>query len=172
MSETLDILIDFDGTSVTHEFPNIGKPIGAERVLKKLVARGHRLILFTMRSDIKNPKSKHPHIVPIGGNYLSDAVEWFRLNDIPLYGIQTNPTQHTWTHSPKAYGQLMIDDSALGCPLTQEPLRFNEQWFLDIYAYDVNLGPPDSDGISLYYPNRPYVDWVMVENILKQKNLI
>ena len=38
-------------------------------------------------------------------------------HDIPLYGIQTNPTQHTWTSSPKAYGQMIIDDTALGCPL-------------------------------------------------------
>jgi len=172
MSETLDILIDFDGTVVTHEFPNIGKPIGAEKVLKKLVARGHRLILFTMRSDSEEPQSKHPHIVPIGGNYLSDAVEWFRLNDIPLYGIQTNPTQHTWTHSPKAYGQLMIDDSALGCPLTQEPLKFKEKYFLDTYGYSPNLILLTERGFCDYYPDRPYVDWVVVENILKQKNLI
>ena len=30
----MDIIIDFDGTCVTHEFPNIGKDIGAEKVLK------------------------------------------------------------------------------------------------------------------------------------------
>ena len=45
------ISIDFDGTCVTHEFPLIGKDIGAVPILKKLVQRGHQLILFTMRSD-------------------------------------------------------------------------------------------------------------------------
>ena len=48
----MDIVIDFDGTVVTHEFPKIGRDIGAVPVLKELVANGHRLILFTMRSDI------------------------------------------------------------------------------------------------------------------------
>ena len=47
--------IDFDGTCVTHEFPRIGKDIGAVPVLKELIANGHDLILFTMRSDIHNP---------------------------------------------------------------------------------------------------------------------
>jgi len=113
----MDILIDFDGTVVTHEFPKVGKDIGAVPVLKELVANGHNLILFTMRSDVVNPISTSPEIIAESGNYLTDAVEWFKQNDIPLYGIQKNPTQHTWTTSPKAYGQIMIDDSALGCPL-------------------------------------------------------
>jgi hypothetical protein len=46
--------IDFDGTVVTHDFPKIGKDIGAVPVLRKLVDNGHKLILFTMRSDIKD----------------------------------------------------------------------------------------------------------------------
>lgn len=117
MRKQFDILIDFDGTCVTHEFPHVGKDIGAVPVLKALVEAGHRLILFTMRSDIKFPHSKEPGIHNVGGDYLSHAVAWFAENDIPLYGIQTNPTQKSWTHSPKAYGHLMIDDSALGTPL-------------------------------------------------------
>lgn len=52
------IAVDFDGTCVTHEFPKVGKDIGAERVLKLLVENGHQLILHTMRSDMKNPKSR------------------------------------------------------------------------------------------------------------------
>jgi len=113
----MDILIDFDGTCVAHEFPKVGKDIGAVPVLKELVENGHNLILFTMRSDVSNPQSDDDTIVCESGNYLTDAVNWFKENDIPLYGIQHNPTQHTWTTSPKAYGHLMIDDSALGCPL-------------------------------------------------------
>ena len=46
----MDICIDFDGTCVTHEFPIIGRDIGAVPILKSLVDSGHRLILFTMRS--------------------------------------------------------------------------------------------------------------------------
>ncbi len=45
------INVDFDGTVVTHEFPKIGKDIGAVPVLRELVEHGHKLILFTMRSN-------------------------------------------------------------------------------------------------------------------------
>jgi hypothetical protein len=41
----MEINIDFDGTCVTHDFPNIGTDIGIP-VLKKLVANGHKLILL------------------------------------------------------------------------------------------------------------------------------
>ena len=113
----MTINLDFDGTCVTHAFPEVGKNIGSQRVLKRLTDAGHQLILFTMRSDIEKPKSNDPNILPVGGRYLTDAVNWFKQNDIPLYGIQSNPTQKTWTTSPKSYAELMIDDSALGCPL-------------------------------------------------------
>ena len=140
----MDILIDFDGTCVSHEFPKIGKSIGAEPILRMLVEDGHRLILFTMRSDIKNPVSSNPMIVTKGGNYLTDAINWFAKNNIPLYGIQINPTQKNWTTSPKAYGELMIDDSALGCPL----------------KYDESIS------------KRPFVDWVEVYNILFRMGIL
>jgi hypothetical protein len=95
--------IDFDGTCVTHEFPEIGRDIGAESVLKDLVAAGHKLILWTMRSD----------------QFLEDAVDWFIERGIPLFGVNRNPEQDTWTSSPKAYCNLYIDDAALGTPLCE-----------------------------------------------------
>jgi hypothetical protein len=99
------ICVDFDGTCVTHEFPKVGRDIGAVQVLKELVESGNQLVLFTMRSNRPN------------GNFLDDAVNWFKDNEIPLYGIQENPTQKNWTTSPKAYGEIYIDDAALGSPL-------------------------------------------------------
>ena len=111
------IAIDFDGTCVTHDFPKVGKDIGAVPILKMLVENGHQLVLFTMRSDIIKPKSKDYNIHAKGGKYLTAAVNWFKKHDIPLYGINVNPAQKEWTHSPKAYAQLYIDDAALGCPL-------------------------------------------------------
>jgi hypothetical protein len=115
------ILVDFDGTCVKHDFPRIGEEIGAAPVLKRLVDSGHNLILFTMRSS----KDEGCHNADKGDltpkkfdtDVLLDAVNWFKKHDIELYGIQTNPTQHTWTTSPKAYGHLIIDDTALGAPL-------------------------------------------------------
>lgn len=140
----MEINIDFDGTVVTHEFPNVGKDIGAVTVLKELVSNGHNLILFTMRSDVKNPKSANGDIIPKPGNYLTEAVNWFKENGIPLYGVQINPTQHTWTTSPKSYAQLMIDDSSLGCPLKHDK----------------------------EYSDRPFVDWIEVRKMLINKGLI
>ena len=111
------IAVDFDGTCVTHDFPKIGKDIGAAPVLKELVAKGHKLILFTMRSDIQEVFSEEESIHKVGGNYLTEAVQWFKDNEIPLFGINNNPNQSTWTTSPKAYADLYIDDAALGVPL-------------------------------------------------------
>lgn len=101
----LVIAVDFDGTCVTHSYPYVGKDIGAVPVLKELVDHGHQLILWTMRS----------------GKQLEDAVKWFSDNEIPLFGVQRNPTQDSWTDSPKAYAQIYIDDAALGCPLSWNP---------------------------------------------------
>lgn len=138
----MEICIDFDGTCVAHEYPQVGKDIGAIPVLKELVEKGHRLILFTMRSDQKKKKKVNGEETIVEENMLSDAVQWFQDNDIPLYGIQKNPTQRFWTLSPKAYGHLYIDDAALGCPLI--------------------VGNSD----------RPYVDWNRVREILVEQGII
>lgn len=115
------VAVDFDGTCVTHEYPNVGIGIGAESVLNRIVKEGGLLILWTMR----------------GGKELDDAVNWFNIRGIPLFGIQRNPTQDSWTDSPKAYAEIYIDDAALGCPLNTKP------------------------GVE-----RPFVDWVEVSRLL------
>lgn len=123
MNEKSIFCVDFDGTCVTHAFPDVGEDIGAAPILRKLIEHGHKIILFTMRSD--DPER--------GRLVLSDAVDWFKKNDIPLYGININPQQRKWTSSPKAYGHVYIDDAALGIPL--------------IYPAE----------------GRPYVDWNVVD---------
>lgn len=141
----MTIAIDFDGTCVSHEFPKIGKDIGAVSVLKELVENGHQLILWTMRADreVLNPTGSD-FIIDAKGTFLTDAVNWFKEHDIPLYGIQKNPTQVNWTTSPKAFAELYIDDAALGCPLKID------------------------EAVS----SRPFVDWTVVYAILKYKNII
>jgi len=129
--------IDFDGTCVSNNFPEIGKDIGAVPVLKELVDKGHELVLFTLRSNVLNDNNA---FLP-QGNYLDDAVNWFKNKGIDLYGIQRNPTQDDWTSSPKADCQLFIDDAALGCPL--------------ITNYDIS--------------NLPFVDWNEVKRYLRER---
>jgi hypothetical protein len=137
--------IDFDGTCVTHEFPLVGKDIGAEPVLRELVENGHKLILYTMRSNKKNVQSNHHFIHNKSGQYLTDAINWFRERNIPLYAIQRNPTQISWTDSPKCYADQYIDDSGIGIPL--------------IY------GNFDGFGNGEWF-DRPHVDWKKLRKIL------
>ena len=103
------ICVDFDGTIVDHRFPEVGPPVpGALDWMLKWQSAGAKLILFTMRSDGGSI-----------GDSLSQAVEYLKQNGIELYGVNKNPTQVHWTSSPKAYGQLYIDDAAFGSPLIQ-----------------------------------------------------
>lgn len=122
----LYIAVDFDGTCVKHRFPEVGEDIGAVPVLKSLVEKGHKLILNTMR-----PKKLQ-----------EDAINWFKENDIPLYGVNYNPIQRMWTDSTKVYANLYIDDAALGTP------------------------------IKIDETGRPYVDWELVEKILKDNEIL
>ena len=113
------IAIDFDGTCVTHEYPKVGKDIGAVPVLKKLREKGHLLILHTMRFEETE----------------RDAINWFITNDILLYGVNRNKTQWRWSKSPKIYANLYIDDAALGCPLKTDP-ELSDRPFVDWEAVE------------------------------------
>lgn len=57
LKDSITVVLDFDGTVLTHDFPELGKDIGAIPVLKKIVANGHKLVLFTMRSDEQNEQT-------------------------------------------------------------------------------------------------------------------
>lgn len=96
------IAVDFDGTCVEHDYPAVGMDVeGAVDVLRALNRKGHRLILFTMRSGAK----------------LEAAVKWFRDRKIELWDVNHNPEQREWTESPKVHADIYIDDSSLGCPV-------------------------------------------------------
>ena len=102
MSQKMIIAVDFDGTCVEHDYPNIGLDVeGAVATLRMLNQRGHRIILYTMRSGEKQEK----------------AVKWFKDRKIALWAVNENPEQREWTSSPKPFADIYIDDSALGCPI-------------------------------------------------------
>lgn len=81
----------------------------------------------------------------ISNDILQDAIDWFKENEIPLWGINENPKQKEWTSSPKVYANIYIDDAALGTPL--------------IYAKEGEL-------------YRPYVDWNRMRTLLKIKGVL
>ena len=103
------IAVDFDGTCVTHEFPEIGKEIGAVPVLRFLINQGDQIVLNTIRSS----RDGHRDV-------LREAVHWFQKHNIILHGVNENPSQKSWTKSSKVYAHLYIDDAALGIPLVTD----------------------------------------------------
>ncbi|MEE4241078.1 MAG: hypothetical protein V2I36_06405 [Desulfopila sp.] len=101
------ICVDFDGTIVDHRFPEIGAPVpGAIKWMKRLNKYGAKLILYTMRSDSA-----------LFTTALSEALEYLRKEGVELYGVNENPTQKSWTVSPKVNADVYVDDLAFGCPL-------------------------------------------------------
>lgn len=101
MKETLTIAVDFDGTIVEDEYPNIGKPmLFAFETLKKLQEKGHRLILWTYRY----------------GKELEDAVAFCKKNDIHFYAVNKSFPEENFDpkYSRKINADLFIDDRNIG----------------------------------------------------------
>lgn len=105
------ICVDFDGTVVDHRYPELGQPVPeAIMWLRRLQACGAKIILYTLRSEDG-----------VAGNTLTEAVRYLQEQGIELYAVNNNPSQESWTSSPKVYADLYIDDAAFGCPLIRPP---------------------------------------------------
>jgi hypothetical protein len=97
----IKIAVDFDGTIVEHQYPEIGKEkLFAFQTLKELEKKGARLILWTFRT----------------GRELDDAVEFCRKNGIEFYAVNKNYPEEAMddTVSRKIDADLYIDDKNLG----------------------------------------------------------
>jgi ribonucleotide monophosphatase NagD (HAD superfamily) len=115
MDCTITIAVDFDGTIVVHDYPDIKTPVPkALNVLHQIQQKGHNIILFTMRS----------------GKELNEAVNYLKENGINLFGINENPEHPDYLDSRKVFANLYIDDSAVGCPLmpTQDNTGIMVNW--------------------------------------------
>ena len=106
------IAVDFDGTCVDFQFPNVGKDIpGAVDVLKKLVLAGYKIVLWTCRED---------HPTNINKRYLTEAVKWFEDNGIKLHGVNQLPFEddifkQDWGFSSrKLHAAVYVDDKNIG----------------------------------------------------------
>jgi len=105
------IAVDFDGTVVEHEFPEIGKPAPyAFHWLKRFKELGAILILWTMRNDREGDAP-----------YLTAAAEFCKAQGVEFDHLNENPGQASWSQSPKAYAHVYIDVAAFGCPLRDNP---------------------------------------------------
>jgi hypothetical protein len=97
----IKIAVDFDGTIVDHEYPEIGKEkLFAFQTLKELEKRGARLILWTFRT----------------GKELDEAVEFCRKNGIEFYAVNKNYPEEIFDNnvSRKIDADIYIDDKNVG----------------------------------------------------------
>ena len=100
----MKIAVDFDGTIVEHEYPEIGreKPFAVD-TLKHLAADGHKLILWTVRS----------------GKELKEALKWCDERGLHFYAVNGNLPEgaifpHPHDGSPKVLANIYIDDANIG----------------------------------------------------------
>ncbi len=98
----MNIAVDFDGTIVTHEYPNIGKELPfAVETLRQLQRDGHKIILWSVRE----------------GQLLEDAIEWCRARGLEFYASNKDYPEETRQdkhYSRKLKAELFIDDRNLG----------------------------------------------------------
>lgn len=95
------IAVDFDGTIVEHDYPRIGKEmLFAFATLKELNKKGHKLILWTIRT----------------GHLLDEAVEYCRKNGVEFYAVNKNFPEEVLTEnaSRKLNADIFIDDRNVG----------------------------------------------------------
>jgi len=99
--EGIKIAIDFDGTIVEHQYPEIGKErLFAFQTLKELEKKGARLILWTFRV----------------GKELDDAIEFCRKNGVEFYAVNKNYPEEIVDESVsrKIDADIYIDDKNVG----------------------------------------------------------
>jgi hydroxymethylpyrimidine pyrophosphatase-like HAD family hydrolase len=97
----IKIAVDFDGTIVEHEYPDIGKEkLFAFQTLKEFNKLGARLILWTFRT----------------GKELEDAVEFCKKNGIEFYAVNKNYPEEIYDESVsrKIDADIFIDDKNVG----------------------------------------------------------
>ena len=97
------IAVDFDGTIVEHQYPEIGKELPfATETLRMLIADQHKLILWSVRE----------------GKLLEDAIEWCRERGVEFYAVNKafpeEKVEYNNHFSRKIKADLWIDDRNIG----------------------------------------------------------
>jgi hypothetical protein len=93
--DPLIIAVDFDGTIVENDFPEIGKELpGAIRTLKDLQAVGHKIIIWTCRCE----------------PYLSPMTAWFKEKGFTPDAVNSNLGNVSGFAMPKIFYDVLFDD--------------------------------------------------------------
>ena len=97
----IKIAVDFDGTIVEHQYPEIGKEkLFAFETLREMQKKGFKLILWTVRS----------------GERLEEAVEFCRKKGIEFYAVNKNYPEEVIDENleRKIEVDIYIDDRNIG----------------------------------------------------------
>ena len=99
----MTIAVDFDGTIVTHKYPEIGEEIPfATETLKTLIREGHKIILWSVRE----------------GKMLDEAIEWCRRRGVEFYAVNKDYPEEDVSKnmyfSRKLKADYFIDDRNIG----------------------------------------------------------
>jgi hypothetical protein len=108
----LIIAVDFDGTvCIGNNYPDIGNPrMWLINMLKGLRSDGHKLILWTCRSN-----SSIPDMGFNNAHDLDDAVEWCRQFGLEFDAVNENLNESKYPGvklSRKIYADIYVDDKA------------------------------------------------------------
>lgn len=110
----MNIYLDFDGTVVEHDYPQIGSlnPNSLE-VIKKLQDAGHNIILNTMRVEFDDGS-------------MQEALDFINMNE-SVTGIKIEQQTEQKIYPPKwnldkIENDIFIDDIASNIPLIKAPV--------------------------------------------------
>src|SRR6478609_1749959 len=107
------IALDVDDTLFTEKLYYTGEDLGSEKTLRRLVAEGHKLMLFTRRED----------------KDLIDVLRWFKFKNIPLVAINSAPFDYLDDRNiRKPPFDILIDDKALGAPMRK---TVDDRWVIN-----------------------------------------
>jgi len=104
------IAIDFDGTIVEHEFPNIGPLMPfAKEAINNLHEQGHYIIIWTCR-NMTEPDHPEWDQAPVPA-----VMEFLKANGVHFDSINENhPSMGFWLQSRKIFADVYIDDRNMG----------------------------------------------------------
>jgi len=116
--EKFKIYLDFDGTVVEHDYPNIGRcNFGCFEVIKKLQDAGHEIILNTYRieCDRESFEQAQKYLNETYWNFCKDKNT--ELQPILKHtGTKSNPVIWDW-NIMKQTKEIWIDDIANDIPI-------------------------------------------------------
>jgi trehalose-6-phosphatase len=98
------ISVDFDGTVVEHDYPDIGEPLEGIQTLRDLIVAGHTIVLNTCREDTRKRQ------------YLTEAVRFLKKHGVEVHSVNENRREDDFRDDGgrKVYAHCYIDDRNLG----------------------------------------------------------